>query len=155
MQRVLKSRAAEDRAGAADRAMFDESKSLSLCLRYATAASRDLHRSISDLTKLREAGGSEDQDEEAEPPPSTPDPDGPGAGADSPSSGAAKLRNEATDAPSTSVSAGLYCGSATRDREVSWFANVQRGIWRCRGPGPGPLRTLSGIIEATGRRLVG
>ena len=122
MQRVLKSRAAEDRAGAADRAMFDESKSLSLCLRYATAASRDLHRSISDLTKLREAGGSEDQDEEAEPPPSPPDPDGPGAGADSPPSVAAKLRNEATDAPSTSVSAGPQAGRRLvnqRGRKIS------------------------------------
>jgi hypothetical protein len=95
MRRVLKERAAEDRAGAADRAMFDESKSLSLCIRYATAASRDLHRSISDLAKLREAGEDEGRDDGSEPPPSS----GPGAGEDSPSCVGAKLRNEATDTP--------------------------------------------------------
>ena len=43
MRRVLKANAAEDRAGAADRTMFNDSKSLSLLLRYTTAASRDLH----------------------------------------------------------------------------------------------------------------
>jgi hypothetical protein len=98
MRRVLKGRAAEDRAGAADRAMFDESKSLSLCLRYATAASRDLHRSISNLAKLREAGGGEGRDEGDEPPPS---PGGPGTGEHSSLCVAAELRNEATDAPSS------------------------------------------------------
>ena len=67
--RVLQGRAAEDRAGAADRSLFDDSRSLLLCLRYSTAASRDLHRSIADLAKLRKASGDEGQDEEPNPPP--------------------------------------------------------------------------------------
>jgi hypothetical protein len=70
MRRVLKARAAEDRAGAADRSLFDESKSLSLCLRYATAASRDLHRSVRDLIKLREEADDEGRDDEPQPSPS-------------------------------------------------------------------------------------
>ena len=110
MRRVLKGRAAEDRAGAAERAMFDESKSLSLCIRYATAASRDLHRSISDLAKLRKASDGEGQDEGSEPPTSPPDP-GPGTGEDSPTPDTEKLRNEPTDAPREPTSAGPQLGS--------------------------------------------
>ncbi len=63
MRRTLKARAAEDRAGAADRSLFDESRSLSLRLRYATDASRDLHRTIADLLKLRKASEREDRDD--------------------------------------------------------------------------------------------
>ncbi len=113
LRRVLKARAAEDLAGAADRAAFEESRSLSLCLRYATAASRDLHRAIRDLARLREEA---DRD----------DPDSPQRVADSPdgaesernvggrdavetSSAIAseKLRNEPTEGP----------GEATREPE--------------------------------------
>ena len=89
--RVLRGRAAEDRAGAADRSRFDESRSLSLCLRYATAASRDLHRATSDLAKLRKAADGDGENERPEPPPSprtprhdpAPEPVAPGPG-DSP-----------------------------------------------------------------------
>jgi hypothetical protein len=50
---LLESRALSDRAGAADRSLFEDARSVSLCLRYTTSASRDLHRAIMDLLKLR------------------------------------------------------------------------------------------------------
>jgi len=69
--RRLAARAAEDRIGAADRARFDDAKAMTLCLRYATAASRDLHRSVAALSKLRKA---READGPAEPPSSGSDP---------------------------------------------------------------------------------
>jgi hypothetical protein len=64
--------AAADRAGAADRAMFDDGPSGALLRRYETACERELHRSIADLRKLRK----EDERRGAEPAapaPSAPD----------------------------------------------------------------------------------
>ena len=153
-RKVLKSRAAEDRAGASDRTMFDESRSISLYLRYATAASRDLHRSILDLTKLREAANDEDRDDGPDPaplsppdPPSPPDlpPLTPGPGPDAApvsvsgpvaaevGEGAApspvvseKLRNEATAAPFAAASVGRTRGD--RDHSVA-FGGGSGSFW--------------------------
>ncbi len=102
LRRVVTARAAEDRAGAADRAMFEESRSLSLCLRYATAASRDLHRAIRDLAKLREDGERDDPDS-PQPPPQAgdgsdlgPHEGEPGAIENAPACPSVNFQNEAT-----------------------------------------------------------
>jgi hypothetical protein len=42
-----------DKAGAKDRAMFDDSKEAVLLRRYETACEREFHKSIADLMKLR------------------------------------------------------------------------------------------------------
>ena len=64
--RSLDARAATDREGAADLALLDMGPSASLLLRYEGASSRQLHRSLADLAKLRkEASQSVRRDEEA------------------------------------------------------------------------------------------
>ena len=63
---VLDDRAAADREGAADRALLDMGPSASLLLRYEGASSRQLHRALADLAKLRKAvSESVRRDEEA------------------------------------------------------------------------------------------
>ena len=50
---VLNARSDADRLGAFDRGMLDDAASMALFLRYQTAASRDLSRSLAELSKLR------------------------------------------------------------------------------------------------------
>lgn len=96
VRKTLKARADEDRASAADRAMFDESRSMSLCLRYAGAASRDLHRAIRELARLRESSA-EDEDSSSQAPAPPSDVPTPGStGDDEPN-----RRNEANEEVST------------------------------------------------------
>jgi hypothetical protein len=57
--------AAADRAEAADRAMFDDSKEGALFRRYETACERELHRAIRDLTKSRKERAKAEASEEA------------------------------------------------------------------------------------------
>ncbi len=97
LTRAFRSRAAEDRAGAADRAKFGDGRALSLCLRYATAASRDLHRTLADLARLQKASEGENPDE-------TPEPPTPGPGPEGPPRDDANFQNEAKSAPATSPS---------------------------------------------------
>ena len=57
---VLDDRAAADRDGAADRALFDDAPATALMLRYEGASSRDLTRSLTELQKLRKEAARED-----------------------------------------------------------------------------------------------
>ena len=50
---ILDARAAADREGAAARALFDDAPATALMLRYEAASSRDLTRSLAELSKLR------------------------------------------------------------------------------------------------------
>ena len=64
---VLNARSNADRQGAFDRGMLDDASSMALFLRYQTAASRDLSRSLTELSKLRKESSREAPREEARP----------------------------------------------------------------------------------------
>src|SRR5438270_7324130 len=98
---ALAARAAADRAEAAARSLFDDGPPLALRLRYEAQAERSLYKSLSELTKLREAAPSRPAPRPVAQP--APAPESPAVGPNK-SLQEAKLRNEPAVEPARPAS---------------------------------------------------